>query len=68
MRSSERNEARLRAMLDAKLKVEGIDLNAEAKPEVTNVVDLMAALRRILAQDDNEREIRHPQAGAERAS
>ena len=41
----DRYETRLRAMLDAKLKGEGLDLEAEAvAAPASNVVDLMAAL------------------------
>jgi DNA end-binding protein Ku len=50
----DRYETRLRAMLDAKLKGEGIDLEEAPEPEATNVVDLMAALRRSLAEDDKQ--------------
>ena len=46
----DRYETRLRAMIDAKLKGEGIDL-ADAEPaERSNVVDLMAALKKSLGQ------------------
>jgi DNA end-binding protein Ku len=48
----DRYEIRLRAMLDAKLRGEGIDLEAAPEPQPTNVVDLMAALRRSIAEDD----------------
>src|SRR5271165_305709 len=48
----DRYETRLRAMLDAKLKGEGITLDEAPEPPATNVVDLMAALRRSLAEDD----------------
>jgi DNA end-binding protein Ku len=48
----DRYETRLRALLDAKLKGEGIDLDAAPEPTATNVVDLMAALRRSIAEDD----------------
>jgi DNA end-binding protein Ku len=49
----DRYETRLRAMLDAKLKGEGIDLDApDPEPQATNVVDLMAALRRSLATEE----------------
>ncbi len=42
-------ETRLRAMIDAKLKGEGIEPEAEATPpKATNVVDLMAALKKSL--------------------
>jgi DNA end-binding protein Ku len=48
----DRYETRLRAMLDAKLKGEGVDLEAVPEPPATNVVDLMAALRRSIAEED----------------
>ena len=48
----DRYETRLRAMLDAKLKGEGIDLEAPPEPPATNVVDLMGALRRSIAEED----------------
>src|SRR5271167_264769 len=48
----DRYETRLRAMIDAKLKGEGIALDAAPEPAATNVVDLMAALRRSIAEDD----------------
>lgn len=46
----DRYEARLREMIDAKLKGQGIDLSEPAEPERTNVVDLMAALKQSLGQ------------------
>ena len=47
----DRYETRLRAMIDAKLKGEGIDLTAEPPEERdTNVIDLMAALKKSLGQ------------------
>src|SRR3984885_6307689 len=48
----DRYETRLRALLDAKLKGEGVDLEAVPEPPATNVVDLMAALKRSLAQPE----------------
>jgi DNA end-binding protein Ku len=48
----DRYETRLRAMIDAKLKGEGIDIDAAPEPVATNVIDLMAALRRSIADDD----------------
>jgi DNA end-binding protein Ku len=47
----DRYEARLRAMIDAKLKGEGIDVSEPQEPDRTNVVDLMAALKNSLAQE-----------------
>jgi DNA end-binding protein Ku len=46
----DRYETRLRAMIDAKLKGEGIDLSEPAEPERSNVIDLMAALKKSLGQ------------------
>jgi DNA end-binding protein Ku len=48
----DRYETRLRALIDAKLKGEGIDLEEEV-PQVaaSNVVDLMAALKKSLRQE-----------------
>ena len=44
-------ESRLRAMIEAKLKGEGIDTSGPAEPARTNVVDLMAALKKSLDQE-----------------
>ena len=46
----DRYETRLRAVIDAKLKGEGVEPEEAAEPERSNVVDLMAALRRSLGQ------------------
>jgi DNA end-binding protein Ku len=46
----DRYETRLREMIDAKLKGEGIDLSEPAEPDRTNVVDLMAALKKSLGE------------------
>lgn len=46
----DRYEARLRAMLDAKLKGEGIQPDEEIAPDRSNVVDLMSALKKSLGQ------------------
>jgi DNA end-binding protein Ku len=46
----DRYETRLRAMIDAKLKGEGIDLSKPEEPERGNVIDLMAALKKSLGQ------------------
>jgi DNA end-binding protein Ku len=48
----DRYETRLRAMIDAKLKGEGIDQDAVPEPTATNVIDLMAALRRSIASSE----------------
>ena len=48
----DRYETRLRAMIDAKLRGEGIDVSEQAESDQTNVVDLMAALKKSLAQEE----------------
>lgn len=49
----DRYETRLRAMIDAKLKGEGVVVDEGApEPDRGNVVDLMAALRRSLGEDE----------------
>jgi DNA end-binding protein Ku len=46
----DRYETRLRAMIDAKLKGEGIDLSEQPAPQPSNVIDLMAALKKSLGE------------------
>ncbi len=46
----DRYEIRLRAMIDAKLKGEGIDVSEPKEPDRSNVIDLMAALKKSLGQ------------------
>jgi DNA end-binding protein Ku len=46
----DRYETRLRAMIDAKLKGEGIEDEETEEPDRGNVVDLMAALKKSLGQ------------------
>ncbi|MDQ2765138.1 MAG: hypothetical protein M3Y22_17175 [Pseudomonadota bacterium] len=48
----DRYETRLRAMIDAKLKGEGIDVDVVPEPPATNVIDLMAALRKSLSETE----------------
>ena len=55
----DRYETRLRAMLDAKLKGEGIELAEPEEPDRTNVVDLMSALKKSLGQAE-EKKLRRP--------
>jgi DNA end-binding protein Ku len=50
----DRYEIRLRAMLDAKIKGEGFDEQEEAPVDRSNVIDLMAALKKSLAQAEPE--------------
>jgi DNA end-binding protein Ku len=47
----DRYETRVRAMIDAKLKGEGIDLSEPVEPDRSNVVDLMTALKKSLGQE-----------------
>jgi DNA end-binding protein Ku len=47
----DRYEARLREVIDAKLKGEGVTPEAPSAPRGDNVIDLMAALKRSLNQD-----------------
>ena len=46
----DRYETRLRAVIDAKLKGEGIEPDADDEPDRGNVVDLMAALKQSLGE------------------
>ncbi len=46
----DRYETRLRAMIDAKLKGEGIDVSEPKEPDRSNVIDLMAALKKSLGE------------------
>ena len=48
--TEDRYEARLREVIDAKLKGEGIEPEAPAEPRGDNVIDLMAALKRSLGE------------------
>src|SRR5271166_3388275 len=50
----DRYESRLRAMLDAKLKGEGVDVAADEPADRGNVIDLMAALKKSLGQTTAE--------------
>jgi DNA end-binding protein Ku len=50
--AEDRYEARLRAVIDAKLKGEGVSPADEEEPDRGNVIDLMAALKRSLGQED----------------
>ena len=43
-------ETRLRAMIEAKLKGEGIDVSEPDEPDRSNVIDLMAALKKSLGE------------------
>jgi hypothetical protein len=50
--AEDRYEIRLRELIDARMKGEGFEAEAEEKPEQTNVIDLMGALRRSLGQSE----------------
>ncbi len=51
----DRYEAKLRQVIDAKLKGEGVTPEAPAEPRGDNVIDLMAALKRSLGQETKAR-------------
>jgi DNA end-binding protein Ku len=51
----DRYEARLRAVIDAKLKGEGIEMEDADEADSGNVIDLMAALKRSLGQGTTQR-------------
>jgi DNA end-binding protein Ku len=58
----DRYETRLRAMIDAKLKGEGIDLEADVTPPTeTNVVDLMTVLKQSLGQTPGHDAAKQPE-------
>ena len=58
----DRYETRLRAMIDAKLKGEGIDLEADVTPpRETNVVDLMTVLKQSLGQTPGQDVAKQPE-------
>ena len=59
----DRYEVRLRALIDAKLKGEGLTAEPEAEPDRSNVVDLMTALKKSLS----EAQKMEPAAAAEEA-
>jgi DNA end-binding protein Ku len=56
----DRYEARLREIIDAKLKGEGISPEQEEEPDRGNVIDLMAALKRSLGQSVEQKEDKKP--------
>lgn len=53
--TEDRYEARLREVIDAKLKGEGIEPEEPDEPRGDNVIDLMAALKRSLGQEAKSR-------------
>jgi len=60
----DRYETRLRALIDAKLKGEGIEAAEEPLIATGNVVDLMAALKKSLGQAPEEKPARAPRKKA----
>jgi DNA end-binding protein Ku len=64
----DRYETRLRALIDAKLKGEGIDAAEEPEIVTTNVVDLMATLRKSLGQVDEEEPAAKKKAAPKRSA
>jgi len=61
-------ETRLRALIDAKLKGQGIEDEPTEEPDRGNVVDLMAALRRSLGQGSDEPARAEPAAKGKKAA
>jgi len=59
----DRYETRLRAMLDAKLKGEGIDREQPAAEDRGNVIDIMAALKKSLGQPPEKPPAKEKPAG-----
>jgi DNA end-binding protein Ku len=64
----DRYETRLRALIDAKLKGEGLDAADADEPEPSNVVDLMAALRKSLGQSERTEPARKKAAAGKQAA
>ena len=60
----DRYETRLRAIIDAKSKGGGIDVSEPAEPDRTNVVDLMTALKKSLAQEETPKKAAQSSAPA----
>jgi DNA end-binding protein Ku len=64
----DRYEARLRDVIDAKLKGEGIEAFDEEEPDRGNVIDLMSALRKSLGNDNEATPDAKPSAPAKKSS
>ncbi len=65
---SDRQETRLRALIDAKLKGEGIDAGEEPEIVTSNVVDLMETLRKSLGQVNEEKPAAREKAAPKRSA
>jgi DNA end-binding protein Ku len=63
----DRYEARLRDVIDAKLKGEGIESVSEEEPDRGNVIDLMSALRKSLGKGDDAEAEDKPSAAAKKS-
>jgi DNA end-binding protein Ku len=66
--TEDRYEAKLREVIDAKLKGEGITPEAAAEPDRGNVIDLMAALKASLGQEKAAAEAAPKRRGRKKAS
>jgi DNA end-binding protein Ku len=64
----DRYEARLRDVIDAKLKGEGIEAFDDEEPDRGNVIDLMSALRKSLGNENNARSDEKKSAPAKKSS
>jgi DNA end-binding protein Ku len=64
----DRYEARLRAVIDAKLKGEGVSADAEPAADSGNVIDLMTALKRSLGEAGKEKAAKPKKASAKRVA
>jgi len=60
----DRYETRLRALIEAKLKGEGLDAAEEPQIATSNVVDLMAALKKSLGHQPDEKPRKAPRKKA----
>jgi DNA end-binding protein Ku len=63
----DRYEARLRDVIDAKLKGEGIEALNQEEPDRGNVIDLMSALRKSLGKDNETPSGEKPSAPAKKS-
>ncbi len=64
----DRYEARLRAVIDAKLKGEGVSADDEPDPDAATVVDLMTALKRSLGETGKPKTAKPAKSPAKRST